>query len=134
MIDTISPTMNPTDTDTTESILSSAASTDSSTTMASDIKAPIDGNDRNTTDMSLILILLAVLLSCIFVAAILLWICMNIVRLQKDKIAMRYNAMAAMATSSRTPDYIHGGYAPSTPDYCRTDIHHHKHLTFRMKG
>lgn len=125
IIDTTSSTMDSIDTDidTTKAIL-----------ITTDIKAPINGTDRNTTDMSLILILLAVLLACIFFAAILLWICMNIVRLQKDKNNMRYNTMAAMATSSRTPDYIHAGYAPSTPDYCRTDIHHHKHEAFRMKG
>eukprot|EP01084_Bolivina_argentea_P126407 223828_1 len=73
-------------------------------------------------DMSLILILLAVLLLCILMASVLLWICVNIVRLQKDKNYISYNSVAAMYT--RTPDfYTHAGCAPSTPDYYTTELH-----------
>ena len=72
----------------------------------------------NKNDMTLVLLLLAVLLLCIFAAAALLWICTNIVKLQSERNYMLYGS----TMSARTPDFFsHAGAAPSTPDYYRTD-------------
>ena len=102
-------------------------------TTETDIDAPVIDNDGDDNDRTLILILILVLLACIAVAAFLLWICVNLVKLQKEHNYLSFNTLAAM--TSRTPDYYtHPGGAPSTPDYYRTNIQHNSHRDPFQRG
>lgn len=115
----------------------SAASESSEPERTPDIdewEIPIQNTTKSERDMTLVLILLAMLLLCIFMGSLLLWICVNVVKLQRESNQSSYSILMPTNLNEmdpRTPDYFAHAKAPSSPSYYRSEIDHSKHKDFQ---